>query len=243
MIILPAIDIIDEVPVRLVQGDYSRKTKVASSIKDTAVTFAHQGASWLHMVDLDGAKAQHPVNSGAILDAAIAAGIHTEVGGGIRTMSDIRLYLEGGISRVILGTAALENEELLKEALARYGSRIAVGIDARNGIVALNGWLQSSDQTYQSVAEKMAELGVQTIIATDISRDGTMRGINTAMYSELCQLKHVNVIASGGVGSMDDLQALTHTGVAGVICGKALYEGRINLFEAIARYEKKEGTC
>lgn len=233
MIILPAIDIIDGKPVRLYQGDYSRMTVVADDITATAAGFAAAGAAWIHLVDLDGARTGSRKNAALICRAAQISGLKAEVGGGIRTMEDIEFYLSGGISRVILGTAAVENESLLKEAVAAFGDRIAVGIDARNGVVRTAGWLAETDLEAVPFAEHICRLGVRTVIATDISRDGTMQGPNFALYRQLCGIRGLQVIASGGMHSAEDIAVLSGIGTAGAVIGKALYDGSIDLKEVL----------
>lgn len=241
MILLPAIDILDGKPVRLVQGDYGRASQVAASVPETAAEFERKGAEWIHMVDLDGAKAGHPVNLDLIAETARSVNIPVEAGGGFRTMEDIERALEGGISRVILGTSALQDEALLKEALARYGERIAVGMDCRNGKVSVAGWLQDSEMDYLDFARKMEALGVQTLIVTDISRDGTLGGPALAMMEAVSNACGINLVASGGVkdlGSIEDLAALN---LYGAIAGKALYAGTLDLQQAIEA-GRKTGT-
>lgn len=229
MIILPAIDIIDGKPVRLYQGDYSRMTVVADDITATAVRFSEAGASWIHLVDLDGARTGNRKNAEQICRAVRKSGLAAEVGGGIRTMEDIEFYLSEGISRVILGTAAVENESLLKEAAAEFGDRIAVGIDARDGIVRTAGWISPTELEAVSFAEHIYGLGIRTVIATDISRDGTMRGPNLELYRKLCRIGGLQVIASGGMHSLEDIALLKKIGTAGAVIGKALYDGSIDL--------------
>ena len=185
MIILPAIDIIDGKPVRLVQGDYSRKEVVASSVEETARSFEEAGAEFVHLVDLDGAKAGKSQNRDLIVSTAKSLSIPVEVGGGIRTMETIADYLENGVARVILGTSALQDPALLQEAVEEYGERIAVGLDCRDGKVSVSGWLQDSDQDYLSFAKAMEKAGVKTLIFTDISRDGTLGGPNLEMLKAL----------------------------------------------------------
>ena len=197
MIILPAIDILDQQPVRLYQGDYEQKECVGDSIGDIAKAFEQQGARYVHMVDLNGAKEGKKINQDIIVKTAQSLQIPVEVGGGIRSMEDVRFYLEHGIARVILGTAAIENPEFLREALAQYKEKIAVGIDCKNGMVCGHGWLQESELQYIDFAIQMEAMGVKTIIVTDISRDGTMTGPNTGMLAELKKTVSIDIIASG----------------------------------------------
>lgn len=234
MIILPAIDMISGRPVRLYQGDYSRSEIVADSVLKTAETFAEAKAGYIHMVDLDGAKSGKRENAKLIAEAAQKLDVPVECGGGIRTMDDISWYIENGVSRVILGTAAINNEELLKEALARYGARIAVGMDCRNGYACSDGWLQSSKYYYIDFAKHLEELGVKNIIFTDISRDGTLSGPNLEMLANLKEAVSCDITASGGIRSIDDIRALNALGLYGAIIGKAIYTGDIDLNEAIA---------
>jgi phosphoribosylformimino-5-aminoimidazole carboxamide ribotide isomerase len=220
--------------VRLYQGDYSRSEIVADSVLKTAETFAEAKAGYIHMVDLDGAKSGKRENAKLIAEAAQKLDVPVECGGGIRTMDDISWYIENGVSRVILGTAAINNEELLKEALARYGSGIAVGMDCRNGYACSDGWLQSSKYYYIDFAKHLEELGVKNIIFTDISRDGTLSGPNLEMLANLKEAVSCDITASGGIRSIDDIKALNALGLYGAIIGKAIYTGDIDLNEAIA---------
>ena len=235
MIILPAIDIKDRTCVRLVKGDYGTAHKVAEDPIKTAENFAAQGAKWIHMVDLNGAKDAYPVNQDIFLTIARETGLKTELGGGIRDMKTIAYYLENGISRVILGSAAVKNPELVKEAVKEYGEKIAVGIDARNGMVATEGWMESSSVCYLELAMAMEQTGIKTLIYTDISRDGTLTGVNLDHLEQLNSSVSCRVIASGGVRSMEDIEACTGMGLYGCICGKAIYSGALDLTEAIAK--------
>ena len=233
MIILPAIDILNGRPVRLYQGNYEKVLHVADDVCKTAMQFAEGGAEWLHMVDLDGAKCGKRINGDVIVEAAEKSGLSIEAGGGIRTMEDVQFFLEHGVQRVILGTAAVEDEMLLKEALARYGDRIAVGIDACDGVVKTAGWLHDTGLDAYTFAEKMCELGVKTIIATDIAKDGTMHGPTFGMYEQLMKIKGLHVIASGGITSLSDVKRLRDMDVYGAIIGRSLYDGGISLQEAL----------
>lgn len=233
MIIIPAIDIIDGKPVRLYQGDYSKKEVVADSVLDSAVRFENLGAEYLHLVDLDGAKAGHPVNQDLIVKTAASLHIPVEVGGGIRTMQDIEFYLNSGLDRVILGTSALRDPKLVKEAAARYGKRIAVGIDAKDGMVCVEGWEQSSEKNYIDFAGELEELGIGTIIFTDISRDGTMSGPNLEQLEKLAEACSLNIVASGGIRDLKNIEDLTDLDLYGAITGKAMYAGTLDLRKAI----------
>lgn len=239
MIILPAIDIIDGKPVRLVQGDYSRKEVVASSVEETARSFEEAGAEFVHLVDLDGAKAGKSQNRDLIVSTAKSLSIPVEVGGGIRTMETIADYLENGVARVILGTSALQDPALLQEAVEEYGERIALGLDCRDGKVSVSGWLQDSDQDYLSFAKAMEKAGVKTLIFTDISRDGTLGGPNLEMLKALRSAVNVQIIASGGIRDLSHIEDLAALDLYGAITGKAMYAGTLDLKEAIERGRKE----
>lgn len=238
MIILPAIDIHEGKCVRLFRGDYSTAEVVAGDPLETARSFRVQGAHWMHMVDLDGAKAGQPVNHELILRTAESADIHVEVGGGIRSMRTVEDYLTGGVSRVILGSAALEDPEFVKEAVRTYGKQIAVGIDALDGIAAAQGWTRRSGMNYIEVAKRMEDIGVQYIICTDIHRDGTQTGPNLDMLDKLNRAVSCNIIASGGVSSLLDIIDLYDLGLYGAIAGKAVYAGTLDLGAAVRACHK-----
>ncbi len=233
MILLPAIDLHQGQCVRLLRGDYATAHKVADSPLDTAAGFQGQGARWMHMVDLDGAKAGMPQNAGIVCQVARQVGIHVEVGGGIRDMATVEHYLEQGVSRVILGSAALQNPAFVKEAVGRYGGQVAVGIDALGGKAAAQGWTERSQVDYIELAKEMEQLGVEFIICTDIQQDGTLAGPNLDMLDKLNRAVGCNIIASGGVSSLQDILALRALGLYGAIAGKALYAGALDLAEAI----------
>lgn len=236
MIILPAIDIKDGNCVRLFKGDFSTVEKVASDYMETAKGFEQAGASWIHMVDLDGAKEGKPVNTKIYKDVASKTSLKVEVGGGIRNLETIEEYLEMGISRVIIGSAALKNPQLVKDAVNKFGSeKIAVGIDSKNGMVATEGWLESSDVHYIDLAQKMIEIGVRYFIVTDISKDGTLSGVNTVQLAELSKVTkgQCKIIASGGVHTIEDIKACKKLGLYGTICGKSIYKGTLDLREAV----------
>lgn len=236
MIILPAIDIKDGNCVRLFKGDFSTVEKVADNYLETAQSFEKAGAEWIHMVDLDGAKEGRPVNTKIYTDVAAKTNLKVEIGGGIRNLETIEEYLNMGISRVIIGSAALKNPALVKEAVEKFGSeKIAVGIDAVNGMVAAEGWLEASDVNYIDLANKMIEAGVRYFIFTDISKDGTLSGVNKEQLKTLADATDgkCNIIASGGVHTMDDIIACKEMGLYGTICGKSIYKGTLNLKEAI----------
>lgn len=234
MIILPAIDIKDRTPVRLYQGEFDTVHKVAENALQTAKQFEQAGAECIHMVDLDGACEGHPVNDDIFIEVAEQTNLKVELGGGIRTLEDIARYIEGGISRVILGSVALHNPALVREAVARYGDAIAVGIDAKDGMVRGSGWLEASDVHFVDLAKAMGEAGVRTIIYTDISKDGTLSGPSVAHYEQLiAACPEVNIIASGGIRDIDNIKELKVAGLYGAICGKSLYEGTLSLEAAL----------
>lgn len=235
MIILPAIDIKDGRCVRLIKGDYSTAHQVADSPYDTADSFREAGAAWIHMVDLDGAKDGRPVNEAIFEKVAKESGLKVEVGGGIRSMETIERFLEKGISRVILGSVAVKNPALVKEAVREFGEKIAVGIDAKNGMVATEGWLEKSDVTYLDLAKAMEDAGVRTIIYTDISRDGTLTGVNTEQLGKLNEAVSCQIIASGGVRSIQDIMDCRELDLYGCICGKAVYTGALDLRGAVEK--------
>ena len=236
MIILPAIDIKDGNCVRLFKGDFSTVEKVAADYLETAKSFEAAGAKWIHMVDLDGAKEGKPVNAKIYTDVAEKTNLKVEVGGGIRNLETIQEYLNMGISRVILGSVALKNPELVSDAVEEFGSeKIVVGSDAVNEMVATEGWLESSDVNYIDLANKMIETGVKYFIFTDISKDGTLSGVNVQQLKKLADATYgkCNIIASGGVHTMDDIVVCKEMGLYGTICGKSIYKGTLDLREAV----------
>lgn len=233
MIIIPAIDIINQQPVRLYQGDYTKKEIVGDSILALGKQFEAQGAQYLHLVDLDGAKEGKLMNQQIICEVAQALSIPVEVGGGIRNMETADYYLQHGISRIILGTSAIENEAFLKEALSVYGERIAVGLDCKNGFVCTRGWLNDSQIDYIEFAKHLDKLGVKTIIFTDIATDGTLEGPNLTMLKHLKQEISANIIASGGIKDLSHIRALKELQLYGAISGKAMYANTLNLADAL----------
>lgn len=233
MLVLPAIDIIDGTCVRLKKGDYSTAEKVAENILDTAKSFEAAGAKFMHMVDLDGAKDGKRINSDAILEVRKNCSIKIEVGGGIRTMDSVEYYLENGIDRVILGSAAIKNPDFVKEAVKKYAEKIAVGIDAKNGFVSADGWTDTSEIKFIDLAKEMEAIGVQYIIFTDISKDGMLSGPNLTMLDELKSSVKCKIVASGGVATLKDIINLTDLDIYGAICGKAIYSGSLDLAQAI----------
>lgn len=233
MIIIPAIDIINQQPVRLYQGDYTKKEIVGDSILALGKHFEAQCAQYLHLVDLDGAKEGKLMNQQIICEVAQALSIPVEVGGGIRNMETADYYLQHGISRIILGTSAIENEAFLKEALSVYGERIAVGLDCKNGFVCTRGWLNDSQIDYIEFAKHLDKLGVKTIIFTDIATDGTLEGPNLTMLKHLKQEVSANIIASGGIKDLSHIRALKELQLYGAISGKAMYANTLNLADAL----------
>ena len=233
MILLPAIDLHEGKCVRLFRGDYDTAEVVAQDPLSTAKRFQEQGARWLHMVDLDGAKDGKPQNQQLIFDVVENTDLHVEVGGGIRDMDTVEYYLDRGVSRVILGSAALRDPEFVRQAVKRHGKQIAVGIDALDGKVAAEGWLDTSSVDYIELAGRMEDIGVRTIIFTDIAKDGMLSGPNLEQLEALNRSVSCNIVASGGVSSLSDLSALRALGLYGAICGKALYTGDLDLQEAL----------
>ena len=233
MVILPAIDIKDGNCVRLFKGDYNTVQKVADSYMDTARSFEKAGAEWVHMVDLDGAKDASQQNKNIFIDVAKNTKLKVEVGGGIRSLDTVEMYLSQGISRVIIGSAAVKNPEFVKQAVKEYGDRIAVGIDAKNGYVATEGWLETSDVLFTVLAKEMSRIGVKYIIFTDISKDGTLSGVNAEQLEQINTSCSAEIIASGGVHTIEDIKICKQLKLYGTICGKSIYSGSLDLAEAI----------
>ena len=233
MKIFPAIDLFGGQAVRLYKGDYDQMTVYDPEPLNTVRKFEAAGATNLHLVDLEGAKIGQTTNLPTIEKLAANTGLFIEVGGGIRNMDTVRRYLEAGASRVILGTAAVTDPDFLAAAVAAYGDKIAVGADLKDGKVAIKGWLETSQEGWEAFFDKMQALGVSTIICTDISKDGAMQGTNRELYKLLAQKYTMNIIASGGVSSLEDIQALKAAGVHGAIIGKAYYTGAIDLAQAV----------
>lgn len=233
MIIIPAIDIIDGKPVRLYKGDYNQKEIVAEDVLETALTFQKQGAEFIHLVDLDGAKKGELVNGKLIISVANKLKIPIEVGGGIRTFESIEYLINNGVSRVILGTVAMENKELVKKAVESFGEKISVGIDCRDGYAYGKGWLESSKLYYIDLAKELESLGVKNIILTDINRDGTLEGPNVEMLKELKKEVNIDITASGGIANIADIDKLKEVSVYGAITGKAIYSKTLSLEKAI----------
>ena len=233
MLIFPAIDLFEGKAVRLLKGDYARMTVYNEDPLSVARDFAAQGATCLHLVDLEGAKSGTTPNIDTIRRLAAESNLFTEVGGGIRTMNTVRAYLDAGVDRVILGTAAVKDEAFLREAVAAYGERIAVGVDIRDGKVAIHGWTETSGIDAMDFMARLEEIGVGTVICTDISRDGAMAGTNHDLYRQLSERFSLQIIASGGVSSIEDVRELAARNLYGAIIGKAYYTGALSLREAI----------
>ena len=233
MNIFPAIDLYDKKAVRLFKGDYNQMTVYSENPIDVARDFEAKGAKFIHMVDLEGAKDGTTPNLSIVADIANKTSLFVEIGGGIRSMETVDKYLSAGVSRVILGTSAVTDEEFLKSAIEKYGEKIAVGADVKDGYIAIKGWLEKSAYTLDAFFEKMQNMGVKTIICTDISKDGAMKGTNLQMYSELSKKYSLDIVASGGVSAIDDVKALRKMELYGAIIGKAYYTGAIDLKEAI----------
>ena len=233
MIILPAIDLFQGQAVRLLRGDYSKMTVYDTEPVNTAMKFKSEGAQWIHVVDLEGAKSGEAVNIDTIMRIREACGLRCEAGGGIRNIKTVERYVNSGIDRVILGTSAVNDEAFLLEAVRNFAERVAVGVDIKNGNVAVKGWLEDSGLDALTFCKKMQDIGVTTIISTDISRDGAMNGTNRELYAELSRTLSVNIIASGGVSGLEDVKALSSLGLYGAIVGKAYYTGAVKISEAI----------
>ena len=233
MYLFPAIDLIGGKAVRLYKGDYAQMTVYNDNPLEVAQDFEQSGCTHIHMVDLEGAKTGGTPNLDVVARVAKETGLFVEIGGGIRSMEVIEKYFEAGVDRVILGTAAVTDEDFLKEAVGKYGKRIAVGADIKDGYVAIKGWLEQSQYTLDAFCEKMQGIGVDCIICTDISKDGAMAGTNREMYMSLKDKFGMNITASGGVSSLEDVKALTDMGLYAAIIGKAYYTGDIKLPEAV----------
>ena len=236
MLILPAIDILEGCAVRLTQGDYQKKIKYSDFPEEVAQKWQDAGAQYLHVVDLDGAKKGTLANIFAIKRIIDNINIPIEVGGGIRKMSDIENLLDIGVSRVIIGSAAVEDPNFVMEAAENFDDQVIVGIDARDGIVAVHGWSDSGEMQATELAARIGDYGISTIIYTDIARDGMLKGIDAAQVAEIAEHAGIDVIASGGITSLDDIRALKNyenEGIVGAIIGKALYENMIDLTEAL----------
>lgn len=233
MKIFPAIDLYEGKAVRLYKGDYNQVTVYSDNPIEIAKDFESQGATELHTVDLEGARDGGTPNIDIIKSFVENTKLNVEVGGGIRSMDVVKAYLDAGVRRVILGTAAVTNEEFLLEAVKLYGDKIAVGADIKDGMVAIKGWVEKSQYTTLEFFEKMSKIGVSTIICTDISKDGAMQGTNRELYKELSAKFNMNIIASGGVSSLDDIKALSDMDMYGAIVGKAYYTGAVKISDAL----------
>ncbi len=233
MNIFPAIDLYEGKAVRLLKGEYDKMTVYSENPLEIALDFENQGAEFIHIVDLEGAKTGETPNLSTIEHIIKNTKLFTEVGGGIRSMEVIDKYVAAGVNRVILGTAAVKDEDFLKSAVLKYGDKIAVGVDIKDGYVAIKGWTEKSEYTCFDFCEKMEKLGVKTIICTDVSRDGAMEGTNHGLYRELSEKFGIDITASGGVSSIEDIRRLKALDIYGAIIGKAYYIGAIDLKEAI----------
>ena len=233
MYIFPAIDLYEGKAVRLYKGDYAQMTVYSEQPLSVARDFQRAGATHIHLVDLEGAKTGETPNLDVVTAIAKETDLFTEIGGGIRSMETVDAYLSAGVDRVILGTAAVTDEAFLKQAVATYGEKIAVGVDIKDGFVAIKGWTEQSAYDCHTFCQKMQDLGVKTLICTDISKDGAMQGTNRELYRELGQTYSMQIVASGGVSSLEDVKALSELDLYGAIIGKAYYIGAIDLKEAI----------
>lgn len=233
MNVFPAIDLYGGKAVRLYKGDYNQMTVYNEYPLQVADAFKNAGATHIHLVDLEGAKTGVPANTSVIRDICASFNGFVEVGGGIRNMDTVKEYIDAGVDRVILGTAAVTDTDFLKAAIAQYGSKVAVGVDLKDGYVAIKGWTEVSEKSADQFFGEMSELGVDCIICTDISKDGAMQGTNRMLYKQLCEAFKVKLVASGGVSSIEDVKALAQMNVYGAIIGKAYYTGAIDLNEAI----------
>ena len=233
MNIFPAIDLVDGKAVRLFKGDYAQMTVYSEHPERIARDFEASGAKLLHLVDLEGAKDGTTPNFETVKKIRNSCSLFIEIGGGIRDVETVQKYLSIGIDRIILGTAAVKDPEFLSEAINKYGDKIAVGVDIKDGMVAIKGWTEKSEFSGMEFCKKMQSIGVGTIICTDVSKDGAMKGTNLELYRELQSELGINITASGGVSSLDDVKALSDMGIYGAIIGKAYYTGAINLGEAL----------
>ena len=237
MVLFPAIDILSGKAVRLYKGDYNAVTVYSERPWEFAEDFVDKGCSAIHIVDLDGAKSGETVNIDTVKRIAAVKGLYSEIGGGIRNMETVSRYLEAGVDRVILGTAALKDPWFLKNALKEYGDRIAVGVDLKDGKVAVKGWIETSNKDGIEFLKELEDLGVEGVIVTDISRDGAMKGTNLDLYGRIKEEVSLKVTASGGVSTIEDILALKSMGLYGAIIGKAYYTGAIKLKEALEALE------
>lgn len=233
MNIFPAIDLYDKKAVRLYKGNYDEMTVYSNNPIEIAQDFENNGAKFIHMVDLEGAKNGTTPNIEIVKEVATKTSLFVEIGGGIRSIETVEKYLNAGVSRVILGTAAVTDEDFLKEAISKHQEKIAVGADVKDGYIAIKGWIEKSQYSLDEFLSKMQKLGVKTVICTDISKDGAMKGTNLKLYKELSEKYSLDIVASGGVSTIDDIKALREMDLYGAIIGKAYYTGAIDLKEAI----------
>lgn len=233
MKIFPAIDLYEGKAVRLLKGEYDKMTVYSENPLEVAKAFEKEGATCVHLVDLEGAKDGTTPNLETVKDIVRETKLFCEIGGGIRSMETVEKYISAGVDRVILGTAAVNDENFLVCAVEKYGEKIAVGVDIKDGFVAIKGWTEKSDFTCFEFCEKMQKIGVKTLICTDISKDGAMQGTNHDLYRELSEKFDINITASGGVSSLDDVEKLRELDIYGAIIGKAYYTGAISLKDAI----------
>ncbi len=233
MLIFPAIDLYGGKAVRLYKGDYNQMTVYNDNPLSVAEDFRNQGATCLHIVDLEGAKTGETPNIETVKLLAKESGLFTEIGGGIRNIETADKYIEAGVDRIILGTAAVKDEAFLIECVKKYGDKVAVGADLKDGYVAIKGWTEKSEYDAYTFCEKMQKIGVKTLIITDISKDGAMQGTNLALYKELSEKFNIDITASGGVSSIDDVKKLSEMNMYAAIIGKAYYTGAISIKEAV----------
>ena len=233
MILLPAIDLFEKKAVRLYKGDYANMTVYSENPIEIARDFESKGCAYIHMVDLEGAKDGTTPNLSVVEQVARETSLFVEIGGGIRTMETVERYLDAGVSRVILGTAAVNDEAFLLAAVAKHGEKIAVGADVKDGYIAIKGWLETSQVTLEEFLQKMENIGVRNVICTDISKDGAMKGTNLALYRQLSEKYGLDITASGGVSTLEDIRQLRQLDIYGAIIGKAYYTGAIDLKDAL----------
>jgi phosphoribosylformimino-5-aminoimidazole carboxamide ribotide isomerase len=233
MLIFPAIDLYNGKAVRLYKGDYSKMTVYNDNPLAVAEDFKNQGATCLHIVDLEGAKTGETPNIETVKTLAEKSGLFTEIGGGIRSLETAEKYISSGVDRIILGTAAVKDEKFLTEAVKKYGGKVAVGVDLKDGYVAIKGWTEKSDYDAYTFCDKMEKIGVKTLIITDISKDGAMQGTNLELYKELSQKYNMQITASGGVSTIEDVKNLAKINMYGAIIGRAYYTGAISIKEAV----------
>lgn len=237
MVIIPAIDIIDGKAVRLYQGDYNKKDNMQGEVLDIAKSFKEAGAKLIHLVDLDGAKEGKLINKDLILKVVNDLNIDVEVGGGIRTFEDIKALIDGGVKRVILGTVAIENKDLLRKVVEEFKEKIAVAIDFKDGFIHTKGWLNKSEIYYKDLIKELEVIGVKNIIVTDITKDGTLLGPNIEIMKELSEFTSIDITSSGGIKNLENIIELNKLNIYGCIVGKAIYSKDVNLKEAISYIE------